>query len=131
MQGVIFQPEDVSVEHLAGFLRHLEKTFPPFAFLQRIIGRVIPMANPNAKPGGSPVGDLVQYAYGWHKANPGDEIRPSLAEAIYHYDPKVPEIPFFPKNPEEVNPTVHTEQRPMTPEEFHAMNGGTTHDGRA
>lgn len=130
MQGVIFEPNDKAISHLAGFLQHLERIFPPFRMLQKLIGRVVPMADPNAKPGGSPVGDLVQYLYGWHEANPGGDPtpagpRPALWEAAYYNDPAIPEIPFLPKNHTPQEEAYVTEQRPMSPEEYHEMmNGG-------
>jgi hypothetical protein len=77
--------------YLAGVLRKLE-TFPPFAFLQNILAKIIPMADPDAKPGGSLFGDLTQYCYAWHSHNP------ELAMTIYYKEP-IPEIPILPKRP--------------------------------
>lgn len=76
-------------KHLAKVLEMLE-AFPPFATLQSLLSRIIPMADPNAKPGGSLLGDLTQYCYAWHERNPG------LAMTIYYTEP-IPEIPILPK----------------------------------
>jgi hypothetical protein len=112
-------PSQEKVKHLAGLLRKLEK-FPPFAALQNILGKIIPMADPDAKPGGSALGDLVQYGHAWHEKNP------ELWKEIYLNEP-IPEFPILPKaqlragkkNGTPPGPGVVRIRRPMRPEEFH------------
>ncbi len=81
-EEVLYEPADEDVGKLADFLYSLSKQWP-FTHLFTAGRKVIPMlgiAGPSYKSGGSLQGDLLQYALGWHKANPGK------ASAILAYE---------------------------------------------
>lgn len=87
---IVVAPTEEENQHLAGVLRSLSDV-PPFNIIQRFLQRIIPMADPDAKPGNTAIGDAIQYGLAWHRRNDG------LFEYIYRNEP-IPEIPFLPKH---------------------------------
>ena len=86
-------PDKKAQEHLAHVIKKYSDVFP-LSWIQGFIRRLMPLHDPNSKPGGSTLGDLAQYLGGWHRENPDLYQEVLGAEGIF--------IPFVMEPPAEM-----------------------------
>lgn len=82
-------PNQSETDHLAKIIRAIASV-PPFSYIQTFIAKLFPFSGAG-KPGDNPFADAFRYAKAWYDRNP------DLADRIYVSDPKIPNLPMYPK----------------------------------
>lgn len=82
-------PSASETEHLAKLIRKVTSA-PPLSYIQNFIRKLFPFTG-GGKPGDNAFADGFLYAKAWYAKNP------DLADRIYVSDPKLPNIPMYPK----------------------------------
>ena len=82
-------PNKEETEHLAKLIKNIS-AIPPLSWIQTILRKIFPFTG-GGKAGSNPYADIFIYLMAWHTKNE------NLTKAVYIREPKVPDIPFYPK----------------------------------